>query len=113
MRPHVGRILVLAACAAVILCVPLAWVDHGPSWCLVKAASGHECPGCGMTRALMHASRGDVAAAWEYNWRWVLVAPLLVFLSFRWAFTSPGASVQRRAGDAPTIPSARSMESTS
>lgn len=113
MRRHTGRLLILAVCAVVILCVPLAWVDHGPSWCLVKAVSGHECPGCGMTRALVHASRGDVVAAWDYNWRWVFVAPLLVFLSFRWAFTPLRTGVRRRAGDASAISSPRSMEPTS
>lgn len=84
MRIHAGRALCVAVLIAVMLSIPLSWVDHGPSWCIVKAVSGHECPGCGMTRALMHALRGDVAAAWEYNWRWVLVAPLLLIASFRW-----------------------------
>ena len=86
MRIHIGRALWVAVLAAVMLSIPLSWVDHGPSWCLIKAVSGHECPGCGMTRALMHALRGDVASAWEYNWRWVFVAPLLIFASLRWLF---------------------------
>lgn len=86
MRIHIGRALLVAVLAAVMLSIPLSWLDHGPSWCLIKAVSGYECPGCGMTRALVHASRGDIAAAWEYNWRWVFVAPLLIIASLRWLF---------------------------
>lgn len=34
-----------------------------PSLCPVHALTGHDCPGCGMTRALMALARGDVAAS--------------------------------------------------
>jgi hypothetical protein len=105
VRIHVGRLLFVALLAAVMLSIPLSWVDHGPSWCLLKAVSGHECPGCGMTRALMHAMRGDLAAAWQYNWRWVLVAPLLLLASLRWLMSPAKGSRNVRAVEEPAIPS--------
>jgi hypothetical protein len=35
--------------------------------CPVHAATGLDCPGCGMTRAVVALGRGDVAAALGYN----------------------------------------------
>lgn len=78
------RLLSVALAVAVLLAIPLSLVDNGPSLCLIKAVTGHECPGCGMTRALVHAMHGDLAHAWEFNWRWILVAPLLLYGTARW-----------------------------
>jgi hypothetical protein len=84
MQARAFRLLSVAVAVIVLLAIPLSLVDNGPSLCLIKAVSGHECPGCGMTRALMHALHGDFTRAWEFNWRWVLVAPLLFYGTVRW-----------------------------
>lgn len=83
------RFLCLASITIAVLVMPLSLVDDGPSLCLIKAVSGHECPGCGMTRALVHALHGDLAGAWEFNWRWIIVGPLLVYVAARW-ICAPG-----------------------
>jgi hypothetical protein len=63
--------------------VPLWALEQGPDICLFRSV-GAKCWGCGMTRALASAARGDFDHAWDYNPRVVLVAPLLVFI---WART--------------------------
>ena len=75
------RILLAALIAAPILAawLPLAALERAPSVCLVRRI-GVECWGCGMTRAVASAARGDFDRAWEYNPRVVVVAPLLAFI---------------------------------
>jgi hypothetical protein len=46
------------------------------STCLLYALTGWRCPGCGMGHALLALARGDLAAAWAFNPRSFLVAPL-------------------------------------
>ena len=96
-----SRVLCVVAIATVLVAMPLSWVDHGPSLCLIKAVTGHECPGCGMTRALMHALHGDLSMAWEYNRSWVLVAPLMLYGIVRWMVPP----VRRRRAQVPDVPS--------
>lgn len=40
-----------------------AAVPRLPSLCPVHALSGHDCPGCGMTRALVLLAQGELAAS--------------------------------------------------
>jgi hypothetical protein len=49
------------------------------STCLWYVLTGWHCPGCGMIHALLALGRGDVFAAWDYNPRSVVVAPLLAY----------------------------------
>lgn len=72
------------ALRASLICVPLlaAWLplaalERAPSICIVRRL-GVNCWGCGMTRAVASAARGDFDRAWDYNPRVVIVAPLLV-----------------------------------
>ena len=74
------RSLLAALIAAPLLVawLPLAVLERAPSVCLVQRA-GMTCWGCGMTRAVASAARGDFDRAWDYNPRVVVVAPLLAF----------------------------------
>lgn len=46
----------------------LAWVGPGTdSICLIKAATGTSCPGCGITRATSAMLRGDFADTWNLH----------------------------------------------
>ena len=62
--------------------MPLNALEEAPSVCLIQRM-GVDCWGCGMTRAVASAARGDLDRAWEYNPRVVVVAPLLVLLWVR------------------------------
>jgi hypothetical protein len=48
--------------------------------CLFKNIFGHECYGCGMTRAVISAIRFDFDAAYNYNKLIVIVLPLLIYV---------------------------------
>ena len=49
--------------------------------CAFCAVTGHPCPFCGLTRALAHAVRGDLAAASIRHPLWPLFAALILFLA--------------------------------
>jgi len=74
------RILALLALLAVLRCIPLRWVLHGESICLIKNLFGTECYGCGTVRALFSLLHFDFAAAWHYNPLSYPVAALLGYL---------------------------------
>lgn len=48
--------------------------------CIFKFITGHECPGCGMTRAFSELFQFHFKEALEFNPRVVIVAPLLVYI---------------------------------
>ena len=48
------------------------------SICIFKFITGHDCIGCGMTRALNEILNLNFASAYAYNPRVFIVAPLLV-----------------------------------
>lgn len=51
-----------------------------PSICIFKAITGHECWGCGITRAFYALFHLRFYEAYELNPRIVLVAPLFVYI---------------------------------
>lgn len=46
--------------------------------CPFKAVTGIPCPGCGMTRAVMSALRGDFREAFRYHPLWIVAVPLVL-----------------------------------
>ena len=64
--------------------VPLDWLNKQHSICLYKNITGHECYGCGMTRAILSAIHLQFRTAYEFNKLFIIVLPLLVYL---WAKT--------------------------
>ena len=74
------RLLLLLVLPAVLWCIPLRWILHGESICLIKKLFGVECYGCGTVRALFSLLHFDFAAAWHYNPLSYPVALLLGYL---------------------------------
>ena len=50
------------------------WLEGNQATCYIKAATGHDCPGCGFQRAFVAFLRGDWGEAWE------MYPPLFPFL---------------------------------
>lgn len=62
-----------------IYCIPLeSWLT-GRSLCLYKLFFGEECWGCGITRAVVLAMRGEFVTSLEYHRMVVVVLPILLY----------------------------------
>jgi hypothetical protein len=59
----------VGACSAgaLLLLWLLPAAGLGLPMCLLRAATGVPCPGCGLTRAFTALAHGDVASAWTYH----------------------------------------------
>lgn len=77
MTRHASLLAGISAAAALIVFGP-GQLHSLPDVCLFQIAAGWECPGCGMLRALAALGSGEVRAAISYNWKALVVAPLLV-----------------------------------
>lgn len=55
-------------------------LEQGPSLCLIKNISGHNCPGCGTTRAIAAVLRGEFTQAFAFNRLIILTFPLLALV---------------------------------
>jgi hypothetical protein len=49
-------------------------------FCLIKIFTGHECIGCGLTRAIVALSKFEFKTAYDFNHLIIVVAPLLFIL---------------------------------
>jgi len=61
----------------VLLVLPADYFDAGPTMCPSKRFLDIECPGCGMTRAVMHLIHFDLESAIYYNSLSLAVTPVL------------------------------------
>ncbi len=72
----VGLLLLPIALAV----MPVSTLDHTPTLCLWRIATGHECYGCGITHAVVSVLHGNFVEAWQYNRGIVIVMPVLIYL---------------------------------
>jgi hypothetical protein len=59
--------------------IPLDWLNKQHTICLIKNIFGIECPGCGMTRAVISAVQLDFDKAIEYNKIVIIVLPIFIY----------------------------------
>lgn len=64
----------------ILFYIPLEWIKGQESVCLFKNLTGHECPGCGMTRAILSAIHFQFENAFHFNSLVIIVLPLLIFI---------------------------------
>jgi hypothetical protein len=60
--------------------IPLEWLKNQHTICLFKNITGHECWGCGMTRAIFSAIHFRFYDAWHFNKLFPVVLPLLIYI---------------------------------
>lgn len=84
--PWVAPVVVgAAALGTCVLVRALDPVDEGnPPICPFKMMTGHDCPGCGATRALNALLHGDVVTAADHNLLFVLALPVAVVAFGLW-----------------------------
>ena len=94
MRMLLAQRLAIVLATTALAVLPTAWVDHGPSLCLIRALFG-ACPFCGSVRALAHFLHGQLGEAVRWNWNVVITGPLLLYLAGD-GLVRIGLSVARR-----------------
>lgn len=87
-----GAILAIPLALAI---VPLEMLQQVPDVCIWRRVFGVECWGCGMTRALASMLKGEIAAAIAFNWRIVIVGPLMVYITARFAWRNAAQAVRQ------------------
>jgi hypothetical protein len=84
----------MALGAGVVACGYIAMVDPNGSGgypaCPLKAMTGIDCPGCGITRATYALLHFDVGRALDHNLLYVIALPFLLYGLLRWATSSMG-----------------------
>jgi Protein of unknown function (DUF2752) len=68
------------------LLLPATYFDEGEALCPSKRFFNVECPGCGMTRAVMHMIHFDFESAIYFNIMSVILTPILVFMWIKWTW---------------------------
>ena len=63
--------------------LPFDKISAMHSICLYKSITGHECYGCGMTRAILSALHFRLTDAFHYNKLIIIVLPLLLWIWFK------------------------------
>jgi len=61
----------------VLWILPATFFDHGPAICLSQVFFHTACPGCGITRGIMHLMHFDFNGALAYNKLSVVILPML------------------------------------
>jgi hypothetical protein len=62
----------------VLLLLPKGFFNDGPPMCPSMLLLGEECPGCGITRAVMHLIHLDIEGALFYNTLSFIVLPVMI-----------------------------------
>jgi hypothetical protein len=63
----------------VLLVLPATFFDNNSTVCLSKTLFNTTCPGCGISRGIMHLLHFDFEGAYHYNQYAFIVLPLLIF----------------------------------
>lgn len=71
------KIAGVVAIPAVLFFIPLGWLSAQPSICIYKCITGHECFGCGITRAVLLVLHFQYNRALELNKLIIIVFPIL------------------------------------
>lgn len=75
-----GLLVFSIASPLLLLILPKDFFDTGLTICIHKNLFDFDCPGCGLTRALMHLLHLDFISAWSFSPIAFVVAPILAML---------------------------------
>lgn len=97
-RGRTASALALAAGGITLAGVGLHGADVGAVLCPFRTLTGHDCPGCGSTRAIAALAKGDIAGAVNYN---ALAVTAMVVLTASVSFglatgNAPGALIREK-----------------
>src|SRR5258706_6131196 len=81
--PRTWRIILWGSSLPAVLAASFLYFPYcrtGPVFCPLALCLGLPCPGCGITRALGHATQGQFREAFQYHAIWPLLLGYIVFL---------------------------------
>jgi hypothetical protein len=93
LQPLGVAALVTAGCAYVALVDPNQ--SSAYPQCPLRALTGYDCPGCGLTRAVFALMHGDMARAIDHNVFVVVLLPLAILAFASWTARRLGYSPPR------------------
>jgi hypothetical protein len=73
-----GLLAFLMITPLILLILPANFFDTGKSICLFTNLSGYTCPGCGLTRGIMHLIHFDLETAYAYNMLSFIILPIML-----------------------------------
>jgi hypothetical protein len=74
------KVILIGLFPVMLRLLPLEWIKNQNSICLIKNITGHECWGCGMTRAVLSAINFEFTDALTYNKLVIIVLPILFWI---------------------------------
>lgn len=74
------RVVAYILLPIVLWILPATFFDHGPAICLSQVFFHATCPGCGLTRGIMHLMHFDLNTAMAYNKLSVGILPMLFIM---------------------------------
>lgn len=82
-RYHLA-VLALVLTPVVLLILPKEAFDEGTPTCLSVILLGQTCPGCGLTRGVMHLMHFDIESALYFNPLSFVALPVLIWIWYKW-----------------------------
>jgi len=79
---RITKLVIYFSVPVILVLMPVTFFDHGQNMCISQLLFHQACPGCGMTRGIMHLVHGDFTGAAEYNKLSFVVLPVLLYLIF-------------------------------
>jgi hypothetical protein len=74
------KITGIALIPVILFFIPPELIMSQHSVCLIKNITGHECYGCGMTRAIFSAIHLHFRDAFMFNRLFIIVFPILIYI---------------------------------
>ena len=75
-----NRIFILSLTVLFCILVYLAVNANFKNFCIIKLLTGHDCPGCGLTRAFSALTHLHFVEAYNHNHLIVVVAPIFIII---------------------------------
>ena len=73
------KAVVVGLVPLVLFLTPINTLEVTPDICPIHRFTGHDCPGCGTTHAVLSAMHLRFADDWLFNKNIVIVFPLLIY----------------------------------
>jgi hypothetical protein len=93
-----ARLLAYLLAPIVLMILPVSAFESAPPLCAFRILFGIQCPGCGISRAVISVLHGDFASALGYNKAVLIVFPLLF-----WSWVKRVICQMKKTGGAWTV----------